>query len=48
MAQGAWGMVYGRNIYQHDEPEGCGRCADGDDPRRAEGGAAWGIYASDG
>ena len=34
MAQGAQGMVYGRNIYQHDNPIGRGRGADGDDPSR--------------
>ena len=34
MAQGAQGMVYGRNIYQHDNPKARGRGADGDDPQR--------------
>ena len=45
MAQGAKGMVYGRNIYQHENPNAVVRAlmamihdgADGDD--------AWDIYA---
>ena len=31
------GLVYGRNIYQHDNPEARGRGADGDDPPRRLG-----------
>ena len=35
MRQGAKGMVYGRNIYQHASPDGGGERADGDHPSRA-------------
>ena len=44
IAQGAIGMVYGRNIYQHDNPGAVVACADGDDPQRRQGDAAWDVY----
>ena len=44
MAQGAKGMVYGRNIYQHDNPKAVVNALMGMIHRGASGEEAWDIY----
>ena len=44
MAQGACGMVYGRNIYQHDNPKGVVAALMAMIHRGAAGDEAWEIY----
>ena len=45
MAQGAKGMVYGRNIYQHANPNAVVRSLMAIIHNRADGAEAWDIYA---
>ncbi|QDY70513.1 class I fructose-bisphosphate aldolase [Qingshengfaniella alkalisoli] len=45
MAQGAQGMVYGRNIYQHDNPSKVVRALMGIIHDGASGDAAWELYS---
>jgi fructose-bisphosphate aldolase, class I len=46
MAEGAHGMVYGRNIYQHDNPKAVVAALMAIIHQRASGAEAWDIYAS--
>lgn len=45
MAQGAHGMVYGRNIYQHDNPKAVVAALMAMIHEGADGAAAWDIYS---
>ena len=45
MAQGAHGMVYGRNIYQHDNPKAVVAALMAMIHDGADGQAAWDIYS---
>tara|TARA_R100000988_G_scaffold98413_1_gene66551 strand:+ start:241 stop:1089 length:849 start_codon:yes stop_codon:yes gene_type:complete len=45
MAQGAHGMVYGRNIYQHDNPKAVVTALMAMIHEGADGAAAWDIYS---
>jgi DhnA family fructose-bisphosphate aldolase class Ia len=44
MAQGAKGMVYGRNIYQHDNPKAVVKALMAMIHHGASGDEAWDIY----
>lgn len=44
MAQGANGLVYGRNIYQHDNPKAVVAALMGIIHEGASGEEAWDIY----
>jgi fructose-bisphosphate aldolase, class I len=46
MAQGARGLVYGRNIYQHDNPKAVVNALMGIVHRGASGSEAWDIYSA--
>lgn len=47
MAQGAQGMVYGRNVYQHDDPARIVRALMAIIHKQASGEEAWGLYQGD-
>jgi fructose-bisphosphate aldolase, class I len=46
MAQGANGMVYGRNIYQHDNPKAVVKALMAIIHQHASGEEAWDVYVS--